>query len=149
MLPVQVPNVIEPIQLTVQQLKTVSAALGDNGQILTQLPPELIDTNGEELGRSEQALRRALDQVEDKPHIAMLCCDLGNPAAFVRVAEYWLPALMSSGVKQPHWPFLPVLLCGTKRENFSEGASTANSGLCMLAHNICSLPVNIPRAFLS
>jgi GTPase SAR1 family protein len=117
----QVPPVVDAVHLTREALRSAAGLLGEAGALLTRVEVELHDTDGSgALATDPAALTRALQAL--KPDVVVLCCAMDDPTSFTRAAQYWLPQLDASGVRRPGWPVLPVLLCGTKRDAFSEGA---------------------------
>lgn len=50
------------------------------------------------------------------PDVIILCHSLADPYSLSRVVEQWLPRLAASGYRKPNWPYVPVLLCGTKED---------------------------------
>jgi hypothetical protein len=52
--------------------------------------------------------------VQIAPDVAILCFAADAPQTLVRLVTHWLPALRAAAVLKPHWPYLPVCVCGTK-----------------------------------
>lgn len=121
---------VDAVHLTREALRSAAGLLGEAGALLTRVEVELHDTDGSgALATDPAALTQALQAL--RPDVVVLCCAMDDPASFTRAAQYWLPQLDACGVRRPGWPVLPVLLCGTKRDAFSEGAWGVWGCLCM------------------
>jgi hypothetical protein len=119
---------VDPVELTINHMESIAGKLGESAAVLTRVPLLFNDADGAKTGAN--AADVAAHLAATKPDIVLLCCDMSKPESLARAASYWLPAIAGSGVVPPHWPYLPVVLCGTKMELFDASECRRSPGWC-------------------